>query len=160
MPLKLPRLQRAVTIVGEQRTPATGFIQWWQKVCETIEQVVNDLSATIADLAAAVARLTTAEGDIDTLDADLAAHIAAPDPHPQYQTETEGDARYVRQDQTAAWADPSGALVRTTFASYAGQNVSAAYVEAEAQATDDAAKAVSQRLAALITDLRANGTLT
>lgn len=51
------------------------------------------------------------------------------------------------------WGNPSGTLSRAAYAAYAGQNVSAAYVEAEAQATDDALKLLSQTVAALITDL-------
>lgn len=56
---------------------------------------------------------------------------------------------------TSAYGAPTGTLLRTALAAYAGQNVSVGYVEAEAQATDDAVKAVSQTLAALITDLKA-----
>lgn len=67
---------------------------------------------------------------------------------------------YVLKVQTPAWADPTGTLTRTTFAAYAGQTVSAAYAAAEAQATDNHVKVLSERLAALITDLRANGVLT
>lgn len=51
------------------------------------------------------------------------------------------------------WGSPSGTLSRAAYAAYAGQNVSAAYVEAEAQATDDAVKLLAQTVAALITDL-------
>ncbi|CCJ07113.1 phage tail protein [Methylocystis sp. SC2] len=55
------------------------------------------------------------------------------------------------------WGAPSGTLDRTAWTSYAGQTVSVGYVQAEAQATDDAVKKVSQELAALITDLRTHG---
>lgn len=51
------------------------------------------------------------------------------------------------------WGVPTGSLLRTTYASYAGQTHTASYVQATIQALDDATKAVSQRLAALITDL-------
>ncbi|MFA5897830.1 MAG: hypothetical protein WC829_01825 [Hyphomicrobium sp.] len=51
------------------------------------------------------------------------------------------------------WGSPSGTLSRSAYTAYAGQNVSAAYVEAQAQATDDAVKLLSQTVAALITDL-------
>lgn len=55
------------------------------------------------------------------------------------------------------WGAASGTLSRAAYASYAGQNVSAAYVEAEAQATDDAVKLLAQVVAALITDLTSHG---
>ncbi len=51
------------------------------------------------------------------------------------------------------WAVPSGTLARTTYAAYAGQTHTASYVQATVQALDDACRNVSQRLAALITDL-------
>lgn len=63
----------------------------------------------------------------------------------------------VVQTRITGWGAPTGTLDRTALASYAGQNVSAIYVEAEAQATDDAVKKVSQELAALLTDLRTHG---
>lgn len=59
--------------------------------------------------------------------------------------------------RVTGWGAPSGTLDRTILAAYAGQTVSAGYVQAEAQTTDDAVKKVSQELAALITDLRAHG---
>lgn len=55
---------------------------------------------------------------------------------------------------TSVYGAPSGTLARTTFATYAGQNVSNPPTEAEVQAIDDALVIVSQRLGALITDLR------
>jgi hypothetical protein len=50
------------------------------------------------------------------------------------------------------WGVPTGTLLRTTYASYAGATHTGSYVQATIQALDDAVKAVSQRLAALITD--------
>lgn len=55
---------------------------------------------------------------------------------------------------STGWGAPSGTLSRAAYASYAGQTVSAAYVQAEAQATDDAVKLISQVLVAILTDLR------
>ncbi len=67
---------------------------------------------------------------------------------------------YVLRLQTTAWDDPTGTLDRTTFAAYAGQTVSATPTQAQVQAIDNHTTVLSQRLAALITDLRANGVLT
>lgn len=55
---------------------------------------------------------------------------------------------------------PTGTLSRATFATYAAPTVSAVYVQAEVQALANAVQAVSRTLAALITDLKANGNLT
>lgn len=56
----------------------------------------------------------------------------------------------------AAW---TGTAVRTTKVAYAGATVSASYVQAEAQATDNAVKAASQALKALMDDLRTRGVI-
>lgn len=69
-------------------------------------------------------------------------------------------APFVRQDQTTAWVDATGTLSRATFAAYAGQTVSNPPTQAEVQAIDDHVKVLSQRLAALINDLRSIGALT
>jgi hypothetical protein len=66
----------------------------------------------------------------------------------------------VRQDQGAAWTAATGTASRAALASYAGQTVSATPTQAEVQAIDDAVKAISQAVVALITDCKANGVLT
>jgi hypothetical protein len=66
----------------------------------------------------------------------------------------------VLRDKTAEWAAATGTESRAALASYAGQTVSNPPTQAQMQATDDAVKAHSQRLVALINDLKANGTLT
>lgn len=71
-----------------------------------------------------------------------------------------GDGRYVRQDQTPAWADPTGTLDRTTFASASSFTVSNPPTQAEVQAIAAHVVLLSERLAALLTDLRANSALT
>ena len=55
------------------------------------------------------------------------------------------------------WTAGTGTANKGAFAAYAGQNVSAGYVEAEAQATDDAAKNASQRIKAIEDALRSRG---
>lgn len=55
------------------------------------------------------------------------------------------------------WTAGTGTANKGAFATYAGQNVSVGYVEAEAQATDDAVKADSQRIKAIEDSLRTHG---
>lgn len=55
------------------------------------------------------------------------------------------------------WTTGTGTANKGAYATYAGQDCSAAYVEAEAQATDDATKANSQRIKALEDMARAHG---
>jgi len=59
--------------------------------------------------------------------------------------------------RATGWGAASSTLSRTAYASYAGLTASVGYVQAEAQATDDALKLLSQKVAALITDLTAHG---
>ena len=60
------------------------------------------------------------------------------------------------QKQTG-WTAATGTAAKGAYATYAGQTVSALYVQAEAQATDNAVKAISQRFKALEDDLRTAG---
>lgn len=59
--------------------------------------------------------------------------------------------------RNTGWTASTGTANKGAYATYAGQDCSAAYVEAEAQATDDAVKAVSQRLKAIEDALRSHG---
>ena len=63
----------------------------------------------------------------------------------------------VLQPRQTGWGAASGTLSRAAYASYAGQTYTGAYVQATNQATDDAVKALAQRVAALITDLTTHG---
>lgn len=55
------------------------------------------------------------------------------------------------------WAAPTGTATRTTFATYAGQDVTDPPTETEVQNIDDHVKILSERLKALIDDLTSHG---
>lgn len=67
---------------------------------------------------------------------------------------------YVPVDYGAAWTAATGTAARSTFATFPGQSISASPTQAEVQAIDNHVKILSQRLKALIDDLKANGALT
>jgi hypothetical protein len=54
---------------------------------------------------------------------------------------------------STGWGAPTGTAARTTFATFAGQTISAVPTQAEVQNIDDHVKILSQRLKALIDDL-------
>lgn len=147
MAFSLPRLLRAVAIVTKEGWPTDSFQLWWQSVVEKIEKQIEEQEQVIADLAVAQADLATAQADIIATQAAIGV--------------VEGDiSSLVVKDQTPAWAVPTGTLSRTTFATYAAPNISAAYTEAEVQALADHVEILSQRLGALLTDLNDNDVLT
>lgn len=115
------------------------FVDTQAALAETQSDVVT-LDGTLATAEAAIVVL---DGRVDTIEAF-----------------TNFDPRYVRQDQGAAWTAATGTDARTALASYAGQTVSNPPTQAEMQTLDDAVKAVSQHLVALINDARSNGVLT
>jgi len=59
--------------------------------------------------------------------------------------------------RATGWGAASGTLSRSAYAAYAGQTYTGSYVQATAQATDNAIKLLSQTVAALITDLTSHG---
>ena len=67
-----------------------------------------------------------------------------------------GAVQVVGRRQTG-WGAASGTLSRTAYAAYTGQTYTGSYVQATAQATDNALKTLSQTVAALITDLTTHG---
>jgi len=52
------------------------------------------------------------------------------------------------------WGTPTGTFTRTTYATYAGQDISTTPTETEVQNIDDHVRILSERLAALISDLK------
>lgn len=136
--------------LSTQELRAAGFsepmVRTFQKLAEFVDQQaalavaqagvdanadsITDLAANDVALDTRIDTLTTRANTADTALASLDTRIDAYD----------ALAPFVRQDQAAAPA----------YTPYAGQTVSAAYVQAEAQATDDAVKA----LGAVVDDLK------
>ncbi len=63
----------------------------------------------------------------------------------------------VVSSRKTGWAAATGTHNRGAYASYAGQTVSAGYVQIEVQAIDDALKALSRRFYSLETDITSHG---
>lgn len=101
-------------------------------------------------IAAAEAEITAQGTAIDEANTDITAANAAINALDARLDVYDANAPYVSQDDAAAPA----------FSAYAGQTVSAGYVQAEAQATDNAAKANATAIAALIAALQTANVLT
>ncbi len=67
---------------------------------------------------------------------------------------------YVEQDVGPAWAAATGTAARSTFATFTGQMITNPPTQVEVQAIDDHVVILSQRLKALVDDLKGNGALT
>jgi hypothetical protein len=96
---------------------------------EAIAAAEAEIEANGTAIDAANTDITAANAAINALDVRIDAYDAL--------------APFVRENQAA----------RPAYTPYAGQNFSAAYVEAEAQATDDAVLALSTAFNALLTRL-------
>lgn len=166
--VNLARLQRQKAYFDREGYPTAQMQIHWQKTMEAIEAAFASINETITEITATQDGLADAQAALEVTQTDLAAAVAdiaaAQAAIITVQDDVTGlqtsilDA--VLKDQTTAWATPSGTFTRTTFAAYAGQTVDAAYTQAEVQTIDDTVKGLSERLAALISDLRGNGVLT
>lgn len=114
----------------------------------------------VAALADTIDRLGGLEETVDVVEEDLEDAALSIFTLDSRLDVLEDDAPYVSQDQTLAWVDATGTPSRATFATYAGQIVSNPPTQAEVQAIDDHVKLLSQRVAALVNDLRSIGALT
>lgn len=120
---------------------------------------IQEAAFTSNPQSAAAAQIAADQAAIDAAAAQSAADAAAADAATKID-QTDGDARYVRQDQSPAWVDPSGTLARATYATYTAPVISLAPTQAEVQALADHVQILSRTLAALITDARAVNVLT
>jgi len=75
-------------------------------------------------------------------------------------TQATADGLYVHQDLGPAWTAATGTASRAAYAAYVSPTISNPPTQAEMQTLSDAVQDLSQRMVALITDLKANSTLT
>lgn len=108
----------------------------------TLEKIA-DFIDTQADVAAAQATIASQGDAIDDANADITVANAAINALDGRIDAYDALAPFVRQDQAA----------RPSYTAYTGQDVSAGYVEAEAQATDDAVVALATAFNTLLTRL-------
>ncbi len=105
-----------------------------------IAEIQTDLEANGDAIDNANTDITTLNIAVNSLDSRIDAYDAL--------------APFVRKNQSAAWTAATGTEARTALASYAGQTVSNPPTQVEVQTIDDALKAHSQHVVALINDLK------
>lgn len=88
------------------------------------------------------------------------AQASAEDAHDRADEAYELAEGRVAKSAGPAWSPATGTASRAGYAAYAGQTISNPPTQAEVQAIDDAVKAMSQAMVAIITDLRSNEALT
>lgn len=160
MAFRLPRLPDGEAIVNAAGRVSFKFQRWWQSVVEKIEAQERAQDDVIAGLAATQQALTLTQAELAAAQTDLAAAVNDLETAQNAITTIQGDlTTVVIKAQTPAWVSPTGTFSRAGFVAYAGQSVSNPPTQAEVQAIDDQVKEHSQRLAALIADLRTAGVL-
>ena len=122
----------------------TEFLNTVQAVADAQSAISNLAEDTNLSLETLDARLDTAETDIDTAQSDITA--------------LQSDK--VDKDVGASWAAPTGTASRSTFATYSAPIISNPPTQAEVQNIANAVQINSQRLKAMIDDLRSNHALT
>lgn len=169
MALKIQRLS-----TGWNTQPGL-FERIWDAAMTFIETAITDIlaaqaAATAAQTSANTAQATataaqaaaaTAQSEVDLVEIDVAAaeaNIATLTSDLAALTTTV--AGKVAKDQTAFWGAPAGTLARSGVTAFVGFTPSAAYSSGEMQTVITGLEQTAQRLAALITDLRANDVLT
>lgn len=141
---------------SDQECRDAGFSE---PMIRTLKRVA-DFVDTQAQLAETQADVVVLDGTLATANTAITALQAADVALDTRIDAYDALAPFVQQDQTAAWTAATGTEARTALASYAGQTVSNPPTQVEVQALDDAVKAISQHLVALVNDLKANSTLT
>lgn len=134
---------------------------WWQVITDQLTRAVRAQNEAITEIADAQAAATAAQIAANAAQDDaIAAQADATQAIADALAAATTAATAVQQDQGPAWAAATGTAARTTFATYAGQTVSNPPTQAEMQAIDDHVKLLSQRMKALVDDLKGNGALT
>lgn len=131
--------------------------QGWPEVMVATLRTLTEYANTIERLGGVEEAAEEAALSLTSLDTRLDAAELDID---ELEDGTTLDPRYVRQDQTSAWTAATGTETRSTFATFAGQSITNPPTQAEVQAIDDHVKVLSERVAALINDLKTNGALT
>lgn len=130
-----------------------------QSNIDGITGVSDQITALDAALVATQVDVATNTGDITALTVDImvidAVTIAAGNGLDGGGDIGSGDMTLDAKKDTG-WTAGTGASAKGGYATYGGHVASAGYVQAEAQATDDAVKAVSLRLRAIEIALTAN----
>lgn len=160
MTLKLDRLSRFSPFANKDGSAAGAFITLWQRTVmkiEAQEAAQDGLLASINTVLDQINAILSGATDVPiatgafTWTAQQTFNVA-----PDAVAYKVGGVQVVGGRDTG-WTASTGTSNKAAYATYAGQTVSGAYAAAEAQQTDNAVKAASQRIKALEDALFAHG---
>lgn len=114
-------------------------------------QLANGLNAADGTNVFSITSGTAPTGNYGDSFKLYSADIVAGNAAPHFRTE---NSDIVKIYSIGGWGTPTGTLTRTTYATFAGQTISAIPTQAEVQAIDDHVKVLSERLAAALSDLK------
>lgn len=156
LPFRLEPLDKNA-IVDQQGSASIRFVAIWQKQGQTIEGVITKLVESVTEIQAAQDAAAAADTKADG--AQSSADTAQTTADSKLDQAT-ADGLYVHVDVGPAWTAPSGTASRATFATYTAPVISAVPTQAEVQAIADHVQIMSQRMKAMIDDLKGNNALT
>lgn len=128
---RTPLIDKAQPIVFMTGPNAGCVTPYYQRTLLSISTQAGEGASASFDYGP---QISTINGQITTINTSLAGKVA--------------------KSTFTTWASPTGTAARTTFATYTAPTVSASYSQAEVQAIADHVQILSQRLKALIDDLK------
>ena len=77
MAFKLPRFERSIEIIEENRTPSYTFHRWWDVVVKALEEAISSLQTAVVNIQAAISAAASAQASANAAQASANAAQAS-----------------------------------------------------------------------------------